>query len=90
MVKPVKMRDALKTEQALQDQFGIQQAAQESNFKCTKVKYLQWFKIRSYSKKYIKERIITGDICTARKQLSKASSGEGSLKNGVGLIVSRN
>lgn len=41
MVKPVKMRDALKTEQALQDQFGILQAAQESNFKCTKVKYLQ-------------------------------------------------
>lgn len=90
MVKPVKMRDALKTEQALQDQFGILQAAQESNFKCGKVQYSQWFKIPSYSKKHIKERIITGDICTARKQLSKASSGEGSLKNGVGLVVSRN
>ena len=33
MGKPVKMWDALKTEQALQDQFGFLQAAQESNFK---------------------------------------------------------
>lgn len=41
MVKPVKMRDALKTEQALQDQFGILQAARESNFKCGKVQYSQ-------------------------------------------------
>jgi len=41
MVKPVKMRDALKIEQALQDQFGILQTAQETNFKCSKVQYLQ-------------------------------------------------
>ena len=33
MGKPVKMTDFLKTEQALWDQFGIMQAAQESNFK---------------------------------------------------------
>ena len=33
MGKAVKMWDALKTEQALQDQFGFLQAAQESNFK---------------------------------------------------------
>ena len=40
MGKPVKMRDALKTKQALQDQFGILQAAQELNFKYSKVQYL--------------------------------------------------
>ena len=40
MGKPVKMRDALKTKLALQDQFGILQAVQGSNFKYSKVQYL--------------------------------------------------
>ena len=40
MGKAVKMWHALKTEQALQDQFGILQAAQELNFKYSKVQYL--------------------------------------------------
>ena len=40
MGKPVKMRDALKTKLALQDQFGILQAVQGSNFKYSEVQYL--------------------------------------------------